>query len=99
METDKKDEQVEDESHVERQVQLEDKVDNFSDQEEEDDYFKLQVDNYNKYRTTKEFHKNTLLVDPNIRQVHSARFSPAKPRNLKKRSEQEKPPEDNTSGQ
>ena len=99
METDKKEEQVEDESHVERQVQLEDKADNFSDQEEEDDYFKLQVDNYNKYRTTKEFHKNTLLVDPNIRQVHSARFSPAKPRNLKKRPEQEKPPEDNTSGQ
>ena len=60
METDKKEEQVEDESHVERQVQLEDKADNFSDQEEEDDYFKLQVDNYNKYRTTKEFQDNNL---------------------------------------
>ena len=97
METDKKDENIQEESPEERQVQLEDKSDNFSDQEEEDDYFKLQITNYNKFKTGKEFHKKSLLIDPNIRQVRSARFSPPKPRNLKKKPE--KQPEVNTSDQ
>ena len=85
METDKNNEKNEkiEESPEEKEVQLEDNPDKFSDQEEDDDFFKIQIENF-KNKTAKDFHKNLLLVDEKGRQVRSAKFSALNSKNFKK---------------
>ena len=50
------------ESPEENNVQLEDHPDNFSDHEEDDDFYKIQVENF-KNKTAKDFHKNVIIID------------------------------------
>ena len=97
METDKNNEKNEkiEESPEEKEVQLEDNPDKFSDQEEDDDFFKIQIENF-KNKTAKDFHKNILLVDEKGRQVRSAKFSALNSKNFKKKPE--KQTQENNSG-
>ena len=56
------------------QQQTEDKADKFSDQEEEDDFYKIQINNF-RNRTTSNFHKNIRLINEKGREIRSARFN------------------------
>ena len=82
METDNNNKIIE-ESPEENNIQVEDHPDNFSDQEEDDDFYKIQVENF-KNKTAKDFHKNIILIDEKGREIHSAKFSSVHPRNFKK---------------
>ena len=84
METDNNNKIIE-ESPEENNVQVEDHPDNFSDQEEDDDFYKIQVENF-KNKTAKDFHKNIILIDEKGREIHSAKFSSVHPKNFKKKS-------------
>ena len=96
METDNNKEVIQ-ESPEENNVQLEDHPDNFSDQEEDDDFYKIQVENF-KNKTAKDFHKNVIIIDEKGREIHSAKFSSVHPRNFqnkepKKKSKKDQPQE------
>ena len=84
METDNNNKIIE-ESPEENNIQVEDHPDNFSDQEEDDDFYKIQVENF-KNKTAKDFHKNIILIDEKGREIHSAKFSSVHPKNFKKKS-------------
>ena len=88
METENNKENVE-ESPAENKVQLEDHPDNFSDQEEEDDFYKIQVENF-KNKTAKDFHKNIIIIDEKGRKIHSAKFTSLHPKNFQKNSSKQK---------
>ena len=61
METEQKEENIE-EPDLKPQQQIEENPDNFSDQEVEDDFYKIQIENF-KNRTTSNFHKNVKLIN------------------------------------
>ena len=84
METDNKKEIIQ-ESPEENNVQLEDHPDNFSDQEEEDDFYKIQIENF-KNKTAKDFHKNIIVIDEKGRKIKSAKFSSLHPKSTKKQA-------------
>ena len=81
METDKVKPEIE-ESPEENNIQIEDHADKFSDQEDDDDFHKIQIDNFKK-KTAENFHKNILLIDEKGRQIRSAKFPGINTRNLK----------------
>ena len=81
METDKDKPEIE-ESPEENNIQIEDHADKFSDQEDDDDFHKIQIDNFKK-KTAENFHKNILLIDEKGRQIRSAKFPGINTRNLK----------------
>ena len=101
METENKKEIIE-ESPAENNVQLEDHPDNFSDQEEEDDFYKIQVEKF-KNKTAKDFHKNIILIDEKGRQIKSAKFTSVHPKNfpknIKPKSKKDQPKESPTQPQ
>ena len=88
METDNNKEVIQ-ESPEENNVQLEDHPDNFSDQEEDDDFYKIQVENF-KNKTAKDFHKNVIIIDEKGREIHSAKFSSVHPRNFQNKEPKKK---------
>ena len=55
------------------QNQVEDNPDNFSDQEGDDDFYKIQVENF-KNKTSSFFHKNVTIINENGREIKSAYF-------------------------
>ena len=50
-----------------------DNQDNFSDQEIEDDFYKIQIENF-KNKTSSYFHKNIRIIDEKGREIRSARL-------------------------
>ena len=68
METDNNNKIIE-ESPEENNIQVEDHPDNFSDQEEDDDFYKIQVENF-KNKTAKDFHKNIILIEEKDREIN-----------------------------
>ena len=97
METDNNKEVIQ-ESPEENNVQLEDHPDNFSDQEEDDDFYKIQVENF-KNKTAKDFHKNVIIIDEKGREIHSAKFSSVHPRNFQNKEPKKKSKKDQTQEQ
>ena len=87
METENKKEIIE-ESPEENNIQVEDHPDKFSDQEDDDDFYKIQIENF-KNKTAKDFHKNIIIIDEKGREIHSARFSSVHPRNFKKKEKKQ----------
>ena len=53
------------------QNQVEDNPDNFSDQEDDDDFYKIQIENF-KNKTSSFFHKNVTIINENGRVIKSA---------------------------
>jgi hypothetical protein len=97
METDNNKEVIQ-ESPEENNVQLEDHPDNFSDQEEDDDFYKIQVENF-KNKTAKDFHKNVIIIDEKGREIHSAKFSSVHPRNFQNKEPKKKSKKDQSQEQ
>ena len=87
METDIKEIKEEKQEELNLQQQTEDHPDNFSDQEVEDDFYKIQIENY-KNKTTSNFHKNILLIDEKGREIRSARFDHIRQKNFKEPKEE-----------
>ena len=88
METDKKEGSGKEAENIAQQ-QLEDKPDNFSDQEVEDDFYKIQIENF-KNRTTSNFHKNIRLINEKGREIRSARFEDIRHKKFNEPSEEKK---------
>ena len=93
METDNKKEIIEEAQDENKEIQIEDHADNFSDQEGDDDFYKIQVENF-KNHTQKNFHKNIILITEKGREIHSAKFTSVHPRNYKKPSSKPKSQKD-----
>ena len=72
METDNKEENGEN-SEKNEGNQVKDNPDNFSDQEIEDDFYKIQIAKF-KNKTSSNFHRNIRLINEKGREIRSARF-------------------------
>jgi len=94
METENKEGSGEEAENI--QQQTEDKPDNFSDQEIEDDFYKIQIENF-KNRTTSNFHKNIRLINEKGREIRSAKFEDIRHKHFHEPSEEKKPKKENSS--
>jgi hypothetical protein len=98
METENKEENKMEQEKSEPQQQKEDNPDNFSDQEIEDDFYKIQIENF-KNKTTSNFHKNIQLINEKGRVIRSARFTYLHDNKFHKEKEEIKPKDENISKQ
>ena len=94
METENKEGSGEEAENI--QQQTEDKPDNFSDQEIEDDFYKIQIENF-KNRTTSNFHKNIRLINEKGREIRSAKFEDIRHKHFHEPSEEKKPKKESSS--
>ena len=94
METENKEGSGEEAENI--QQQTEDKPDNFSDQEIEDDFYKIQIENF-KNRTSSNFHKNIRLINEKGREIHSAKFEDIRHKHFHEPSEEKKPKKESSS--
>ena len=94
METENKEGSGEEAENI--QQQTEDKPDNFSDQEIEDDFYKIQIENF-KNRTSSNFHKNIRLINEKGREIRSAKFEDIRHKHFHEPSEEKKPKKENSS--
>ena len=97
METENKEENIE-EPELKLHQQNEENPDNFSDQEIEDDFYKIQIENF-KNKTTSNFHKNVKLVNEKGRVIKSAKFIDIRNKNFHEKKEDIKPKNEDTSNQ
>ena len=93
METEQKEENIE-EPDLNHQQQVEDNPDNFSDQEMEDDFYKIQIENF-KNKTTSNFHKNVRLINEKGREIRSARFIDIRNKQFQEKKEEKISKKDN----
>ena len=94
METENKEGSGEEAENI--QQQTEDKPDNFSDQEIEDDFYKIQIENF-KNRTSSNFHKNIRLINEKGREIRSAKFEDIRHKHFHEPSEEKKPKKESSS--
>ena len=93
METENK-EGNDEKGEIKQQQQLEDKADNFSDQEIEDDFYKIQIENF-KNKTTSNFHRNIRLINEKGREIRSAKFNYFRHKKYKEPKEESKQKNEN----
>ena len=93
METENK-EGNDEKGEIKQQQQLEDKADNFSDQEIEDDFYKIQIENF-KNKTTSNFHRNIKLINEKGRKISSAKFDYFRQKKFKEQKEEPKQKNEN----
>ena len=100
METENKENKEEniEEPDLNPQQQNKENPDNFSDQEIEDDFYKIQIENF-KNKTTSNFHKNVKLVNEKGRVIKSAKFIDIRNKNFHEKKEDIKPKNEDTSNQ
>ena len=94
METEQKEENIE-EPDLNHQQQVKDNPDNFSDQEMEDDFYKIQIENF-KNKTTSNFHKNIRLINEKGREIRSARFIDIRNKQFHEKKEEKISKKDNS---
>ena len=97
METENK-ELNEEKSELEQQNQVNDNPDNFSDQEIEDDFYKIQIENF-KNKTSSNFHRNIRLINEKGREIRSARFEDIRHKKFNEPKEEVKPKKESNSKQ
>ena len=97
METDNKEENGENPENNE-QKQVKDNPDNFSDQEIEDDFYKIQIENF-KNKTSSNFHRNIRLINEKGREIRSARFKDVRYKKFNEPKEEIKTKKENSTSQ
>ena len=80
------------------ETQKNDNPDNFSDQEIEDDFYKIQIENF-KNKTSSNFHRNIRLVNEKGREIRSARFDDIRHKKFDEPKEETKPKKESTKQQ
>ena len=84
------------EPEMKPQGQKEENPDNFSDQEIEDDFYKIQIENF-KNKTTSNFHKNIRLINEKGREIRSARFVDIRHKQFNEQKEERMSKKENNS--
>ena len=98
METENKEINEEEKTEINQQNQTNDHPDNFSDQEIEDDFYKIQIENY-KNKTSSNFHRNIRLINEKGREIRSARFLDIRHKQFNEPKEKTKPKKENSPKQ
>ena len=100
METENKENKEEniEEPDLNPQQQNKENPDNFSDQEIEDEFYKIQIENF-KNKTTSNFHKTIRLVNEKGREIKSAKFLDIRNKKFHEKKDDIKPKNEDTSNQ
>ena len=95
METENKEKSEDEKKEINQQNQVNDNPDHFSDQEIEDDFYKIQIENFNK--SSSDFHRNIRLINEKGREIRSARFIDIRHKQYREPKEEERPKKEKSS--